>query len=247
MPRALGYVRVSTQEQAHEGVSIEAQEKKIRTWCEAQETPLVEVFIDAGLSGGWIDNRPELRRALNTCKRGDILVFYSLSRLRRTTRDVLAIMDELQGRGVDVVCLSEKIDTSSATGKLAFHMLAIIGEFERDVISERTRMAIQHLQRQARFTGGHRPFGWKVEPDGSLVPVTAELSLIARVRELRVSGMGYRQIARVLHVEGFRPPNGTRFHAEQIRRWVWSIRPLELDNKTSGKLPAADNRTEPSE
>lgn len=230
MPRAIAYVRVSTLEQADEGVSLEAQEKRIRAWCEAQNVSLLGVFIDAGLSGGRIDNRPELQRALNVCKRGDVLVVYSLSRLSRTTRDVLAIMDQLRGRGVDLASLSEKVDTSSASGKLTFHLMAIIGEFERDVISERTRMAIQHLQRQGRYTGGHRPFGWEINADGTLAPNLVEFRILLRARELRQSGLGYRRIANSLHAEGFVLPSGFRCHPEQIRRWVQSIRPLVSDN-----------------
>jgi len=141
MPRAFGYARVSTLEQAHEWVSLEAQERRIRAWCEGQEITLEEIYIDAGISGGRADNRSELQWALAACKRGDVLVFYSLSRLSRSTRDVLEILDQLRHQGSDIVILSEKLDTSSASGKLTFHMLAILGEFERDIISERTRMA----------------------------------------------------------------------------------------------------------
>lgn len=230
MTRAIAYARVSTLEQASEGVSLEAQKKRICAWCETQNVHLLDVIIDTGLSGGRIDNRPELQRALNVCKRGDVLVVYSLSLLGRTTRDVLAIMDQLRGRGVDLASLSEKVDTSSASGKLIFHLMAIIGAFERGVISERTRMAIQHLQRQGRYTGGHRPFGWEINTNGNLSPNFVELRIILRARELRQSGLGYRRIADLLHVEGFVPPSGFRWHPEQIRRWVRSIRPLVLDN-----------------
>ena len=218
MVRAIAYCRVSTTEQANEGVSLAAQEKRIQTWCTAQEIPLEDTYIDAGLSGGRADNRPELQRALAACKRGDLLVFYSLSRLSRSTRDVLAILDRLHRQGADIVSLSEKLDTSNASGKLIFHMMAIIGEFERDIISERTRMAILHIQRQGRYIGGHRPTGWLIGPDGFLLQHTEEQGLVSRARELRETGIGYRRIARILLEEGFIPRSGVKFHPEQVKR-----------------------------
>ena len=218
MPRAIGYARVSTVEQVHEGVSLEAQERRIRAWCDSQEITLGDIYVDAGISGGRADNRTELQRALAACKRGDVLVFYSLSRLSRSTRDVLAILAQLRRQGADIVSLSVKLDTSSASGKLTFHMMAVLGEFERDIISERTRMAMLHLQRQGRYTGGFRPTGWEVGSDGQLQAHPEELRLVARAMELRSTGMGFRKVASLLLEEGFVPTTGTRFHPEQIRR-----------------------------
>ena len=226
MTKAIGYARVSTLEQAHEGISLEAQERRIRAWCEAQEITLENIYVDAGISGGRADNRPELQRALAACKRGDLLVFYSLSRLSRSTRDVLAILDQLRRQGADIVSLSEKLDTSSASGKLTFHMMAVLGEFERDIISERTRMAMLHLQRQGRYTGGFRPTGWEVGAGGQLQAHPEEHRLVTRALELRSTGMGLRKVARVLLEEGFVPATGTKFHPEQIRRWTRPTRCL---------------------
>ena len=231
MSKAIGYVRVSTLEQAQEGVSLEAQERRIRARCEAEGVSLEAIYIDAGISGGRADNRPELQRALAACKRGDVLVFYSLSRLSRSTRDVLAILDQLRRQGADIVSLSEKLDTSSASGKLTFHMMAVLGEFERDIISERTRMAMLHLQRQGRYIGGHRPTGWEIGADGYLQAVPEEQRLVARALALRSTGMGYRGVAKVLIQEGFTPRVGNRFHPEQVRRWVIATRPLAAQPK----------------
>lgn len=220
MTKAIGYARVSTLEQAHEGISLEAQERRIRAWCEAQGITLEGIYVDAGISGGRADNRPELQRALAACKRGELLVFYSLSRLSRSTRDVLAILDQLRRQGAEIVSLSEKLDTSTASGKLTLHMMAIIGEFERDIISERTRMAMLHLQRQGRYTGGCRPTGWAVGAGGQLQALPDEQCLVARALELREKGMGYRRVAKALLEEGFVPRSGSRFHPEQVRRWT---------------------------
>ena len=120
------------------------------------------------------------------------------------------------------------LDTSNAAGKLTCHLLAVIAEFERDIIAERTRMALLHFQRKGRYIGGHRPTGWLVGDDGSLQTLPEEQRLVARTQELRSTGMGLRKVARVLLEEGFVPRPGAEFHPEQVRRWVQSAWRLQV-------------------
>ena len=95
MKQAIGYIRVSTEKQANEGVSLEAQEAKIVTWCKANGYELVKVYVDAGISGKRMDTRKELLAALASLKKGMALVSYSLSRLARSTKDALAIGEQI--------------------------------------------------------------------------------------------------------------------------------------------------------
>src|SRR5438067_13834535 len=125
-PPAIGYCRVSTELQAQEGISLEAQQARIRAWCEGNGYALSHVHVDAGLSGSRADNRPALRAALNeACRTKATLVVYSLSRLARSTKDAIAISDCLAKSGADLVSLSERVDTTSAAGKMIFRMLAV--------------------------------------------------------------------------------------------------------------------------
>lgn len=133
MNKAIGYIRVSTEQQAEEGVSLAAQKAKIAAWCEINDYELANVFVDAGISGKSMDKRQGLRDALAAVKKGGVLVVYSLSRLARSTKDTLAISEQLGKAGADLVSLSEKIDTTGAAGKMMFRMLAVLAEFERDV------------------------------------------------------------------------------------------------------------------
>ena len=116
MRNVIGYVRVSTEQQAAEGISLDAQRAKIAAWCELNGYSLAGIFIDAGISGKRADNRPELQKALTAVTecRGVLLV-YSLSRLARSTKNTLAISDRLEMAGADLVSLSEKIDTTSGS------------------------------------------------------------------------------------------------------------------------------------
>jgi site-specific DNA recombinase len=90
---AFGYTRVSSEGQATEGVSLDAQAARIAAWCAANDAELIDTFVDACISGGRADNRPGLRRALDAvCQaRGNVLVVYSLSRMARSTNDTISI------------------------------------------------------------------------------------------------------------------------------------------------------------
>src|SRR4051794_2919472 len=113
--QVIGYVRVSTEDQATEGVSLDAQRARIESWCALHGATLRDVHVDAGLSGKRADNRPALRAALDSvCAAKGVLVVYSLSRLARSTKDTLTIAERLERAGADLVSLSEKIDTTSA-------------------------------------------------------------------------------------------------------------------------------------
>lgn len=206
-PMAFGYCRVSTDGQAQDGVSLAAQRAKLAAWAEANGYRLVEVFVDAGLSGKRADNRPGLQSALaEVCRHGAALIVYSLSRLARSTRDAIAIAERLDKAGADLVSLTEKLDTTSAAGKMVFRLLAVLSEFERDLASERTTAALAH-KRANRGRTGTIPYGWRLATPGStgkdafLVEEPGEQSVLARIREWRASGETLREIATRLTTE----------------------------------------------
>ena len=159
--RAIGYIRVSTEDQVLEGVSLAAQRNKVEAWSELNDHELLAVEEDAGISGATADKRPGLQAALDAaCRKRATLVVYSLSRLARSTMDALLIAERLEKAGADLVSLSEKIDTTTAAGKMVFRMLAVLAEFERDQLAERTRAAMQHLRGQGRRISRHLPYGF---------------------------------------------------------------------------------------
>ena len=195
MATAIGYIRVSTEGQAVDGVSLDAQRAKIAAWCELNDYTLATVHVDAGISGKSADNRPGLQAALADCRKGSALVVYSLSRLARSTRDTLEVSDRLSKAGADLVSLSEKIDTTSAAGKMVFRMLAVLAEFERDQISERTATAMQFKKGKGERVGAV-PYGFNLAADGvALVANAAEQAVIQQARELKASGLSLRAVA----------------------------------------------------
>lgn len=207
--RAVGYVRVSSEMQASDGVSLDAQEARIRSWCLTNGAELASLHVDAGISGGRADNRPGLQAALDdVCRAGGVLVVYSLSRLARSVRDTLAIAERLDQGGADLASLSERIDTTTAAGKMLFRLLAVLAEFERDLISERTQTAMSYKRSKGERVG-QLPLGSCLADDGrTLLPDQAELQTVATIAELAASGLGLRAIARELDRQGIPTKTG---------------------------------------
>lgn len=215
MPRAIGYVRVSTQGQADDGVSLSAQRSKIAAWCEANDYELVAVFEDAGISGSSMKGRDGLHAALQATGRGMALVAYSISRLARSTRDMIDIAEQLKRRGADLVSLTERIDTSSAAGHMVFQMLAVLAEFERRQTAERTKMALAHKRAKGEVYGPI-PFGFR-EVEQRLEVVAAEAQIVGKVMRMRTAGKSLAAIAGYLNEQGVVGKQGGRWYASTVR------------------------------
>ncbi len=118
MKKAIGYVRVSTETQVQNGVSLDAQQARIESWADAHGFQLVQILVDAGVSGKSTDNREGLLEAVEfACQEKAVLVVYSLSRLSRSTKDTITLAEKLGKAGADLVSLSEDINTTTAAGR----------------------------------------------------------------------------------------------------------------------------------
>lgn len=211
--KAIGYIRVSTQGQADEGVSLAAQRAKIEAWCLANDYELMAIHEDAGISGTKSD-REGLLAALNGSTKGMALVVYSLSRLTRSTKDMLHLSEQLEKRDIDMVSLTEKIDTTTAAGKMVFRMLAVLNEFERDQISERTKAALAY-KKSAGEKYAPVPFGYR-ELEGRLIEVEKESAIVAEILELREQGHTLAGIAGQLNTRGIEGKRGGKWYASTV-------------------------------
>lgn len=216
MPRCIGYIRVSTQKQADEGLSLEAQTSRIQEWALSQDLPCT-IYSDA-ISGRNIDKREGLKEALSALQQGDTLCVYSLSRLSRSTQDTLQLLDQVAALGAKLHSLSERVDVTTASGKLMTTLTAVFAEYEVNTISERVRFGIK--EKQARHEHiGRPPYGWKLRdgPKSGLVPDTYEQQVIAVAKEERnrpstISQNGcksYQEIADLLQLRGYKTRQGT--------------------------------------
>jgi DNA invertase Pin-like site-specific DNA recombinase len=218
--KAVLYIRVSTEGQAIEGVSLAAQRSKLEAWASLHDAEIVGTFEDAGISGTR-DDRPGLLAAIEAATKAKAaLVVYSLSRLSRSTSHTIQLADRLAKADAHLVSLSEQIDTTSAAGRMVFRMLATLAEFERDLIAERTTNALAHKKAKGERTGTV-PFGYDLAADGvALIPNAAQLEAVAIIQSLRDSGMTLRAIADELTARNILTAKG---HAKWTHTAVQSI------------------------
>ena len=139
-----GYARVSTSEQ-----HLDLQVKALRAaGCES-------IHRDKGISGMQRD-RPQLKRAMKKLEKGDVLVVWKLDRLGRSLGHLIELVFELKEQGVGFASVSESIDTTTPGGKLFFHMMGALAEFERDLIVERTKAGMDAARRRGQHLGRPR-------------------------------------------------------------------------------------------
>lgn len=214
MKQAIGYIRVSTESQVDEGVSLEAQKVKIQSWCDLNDYELVAIYEDAGISGKSMNKRAGLQDALNLIKPDMALVVYSLSRLARSTKDCIDIAEQLKVNKCDMVSLTEKIDTSSAMGEFFFTLIAALGQMERKLIGERTKSALAH-KKAIGEKYAPVPFGYR-EVDGKLQAVKKETELVAEIISKRQAGETLQAIAAWLNGQGIIGKQGGKWYASSV-------------------------------
>jgi len=199
--QAIGYIRVSSAQQAQEGVSLEAQQAKIEQWCSANGYELVNVFKDEGISGKRMDTRPGLQDALASVKKGNAFVFYSMSRVARSTKNMIEIGDMVAKKKGDMVSLTENIDTTTASGKMIFELFAVLAQFERNLVGERTASALRNKKSNNKKYCNKTPYGFK-EVDGRLEQVKQEVKVVAEIQQARAKGQTLQSIADGLNSRG---------------------------------------------
>jgi site-specific DNA recombinase len=235
--KAIGYARVSTLEQVEAGVSLENQRERIEAWCVASGFALGRVYSET-ISGARASNRPLLQEALaEVCRERGVLVVYSLSRLARSVRDTLDVAERLERAGANLASLCERIDTSSAVGKMVFRMLSTLNEFERDQLAERTESAMAHLRRNGRRISGRVPYGYDLRADGrNLAPNGQEQEVLERLMELRAGGASFARIAGELEALGIPTKEGGSWHPATVRQILERRRklmPLPVPSKAA--------------
>lgn len=224
MVSAIAYVRVSTEEQANEGVSLDAQIASVRAYALLRGLELVDVVVDAGVSAG----KPLAERAggavvLEAVKRRKVraVVAVKLDRVFRNAGDCLTTTEEWDRVGVALHLVDmggQAIDTSSAMGRFFLTVMAGAAEMERNLIRERTTSALAHKRAEGRRTSKDAPFGWRVGVDGdTLEQDAAEQRAIELIRDLRAGGMSIRAIVQHLDDNGV-AARGTRWHKTTLER-----------------------------
>lgn len=198
-----GYIRVSSDEQAQHGISVEAQRDILKAWGVMRQSPAVRIYEDPGFSGKSTD-RPALQRLLADVRAGQIaaVVVWKLDRLSRSLRDTLAIIEDVfQPAGVTLHSVTESIDTGTPSGRMMLNILASFAQLEREQDSDRVVMAHKHLARDCRYLGGHVALGYRIDDTRhfQLDPVAAPI--VRRVFEMYLARSGYTPILDYLNAQ----------------------------------------------
>jgi site-specific DNA recombinase len=218
--KALGYIRVSSDDQVQEGVSLDAQRARIATWCEMSGADLVGVVEDAGISGTVpLANRPNGFRieALFRARAPEIdaVVVVRLDRLSRDAADALRYLKAFSNGKVGLVSIADRLDLSSPQGRAMAGMGAIFSELERNLIAQRTAEALGQLRATGRVYGS-LPFGFS-EDRGYLVPDETEQAILGRIVDLREGGSSYLAIANDLNRDGIAAKRGGLWYGMSVR------------------------------
>jgi len=161
-PLAAIYVRVSTQEQAQQGFSLNAQKEALENYAKALGYEIHKVYRDEGKSAKDM-KRPEMTQMLADAesKKFSAIFIYKLDRFSRSIKDLILTIDKLKDWGIDFVSLQDRIETTSASGKLMFHIIGAFAEFERNVIGDRTKFGMQRKAHEGGFIT-KAPKGYKL-------------------------------------------------------------------------------------
>lgn len=221
MEKALAYVRVSTTEQAREGVSLDAQEDRIRAYCRMASLELVGTIREEGISAAKpLMDRPggqEILRAVAS-RHARHVVALKLDRLFRDAADALnqtRIWDRT-GVALHLVDMGgETLNTATAMGRMFLTMTAGFAELERNLISERTQTALSYKKSRLQVYGAI-PYGYA--RNGNVLHVNeAELEVVRRIQKLCTKGWPLRKIAAALNRKGVRTKRSRRWHASTVR------------------------------
>lgn len=192
-PRVAIYSRVSTEEQAREGLSVEAQIDKCKAFCNARDWEIFKVYKDAGFSAGSI-NRPALELLLRDAneKKFDIILVYKIDRFSRKLKDLIMILDELKSKNINFTSVTEQIDTTNAMGEAFFQIIGVFAQLERGMVKERVELA---FDRKIKFGEAlfRAPFGY-VYSNKKLVPDPENAEKVREIFEMWANDISYKTI-----------------------------------------------------
>ncbi len=223
---AIGYCRVSTREQADDGVSLDAQKSRITEFASSKDLVLYNILSEDGVSGSVpLKDRPQGSLIFKYIKENNVrlVVATKLDRLFRDALDCLAMVKEWEKHGVRVLLLDMGVDFSTPTGKAFLTNAASFAELERNLISERTKDGLEQVKKEGVRLGGES-WGWKrvdsMDEKGRFkqVIVQEELEVIIQIKALRESGHTFQSICDTLLAEGVKTKKGGKWWPMTVKK-----------------------------
>lgn len=196
--KAALYIRVSTDAQAEEGYSIEAQCEKLKAQCLIKGLKNYELYIDGGWSGSNLQ-RPEMQRMIKDILAGRIatVMVYKLDRISRSQKDTLYLIEDvLIPNGVEFISLNENLDTSTSYGRAMIGILSAFAQLERENIHERTGMGMLERVKEGYWRGGGKiPYGYDYDRKAGILVPNEDAETVRRIYRLYIEGASAQKIA----------------------------------------------------
>lgn len=220
----IGYIRVSSEEQAKSGLSLENQEKQIHAQATLRELTVDRIVRDGGESAKNL-NRPGITSILEEVQAGKVshLIVYKLDRLTRSLVDLGNLLALFDKHSVSLMSVQETLDTATANGRMLVNLLGMIAQWEREAIAERVRAAFAVKRSRNEKLGGIVPYGYRVSMENGRKMLTEdpeEAKVLGGILEARGEGRGYADIAAGLNQMGIKSRSGGLWYASTVRSIV---------------------------
>lgn len=213
------YIRVSTEDQARDGYSIQAQKNKLEAYCVSQGWDVVGLYVDDGYSAKDLE-RPEMKRMLKHIEQGliDCVLVYRLDRLTRSVIDLYKLLELFEKYNCKFKSATEVYDTTTAMGRMFITIVAAMAQWERENLAERVRMGMQEKARQGKWVINVPPYGYDIDrANDTLVVNQQEAVVVRKIYDMYLSGIGMRKIAVELNDLNVPTKSGATWNDHKIR------------------------------
>jgi DNA invertase Pin-like site-specific DNA recombinase len=220
---------VSTEDQAQEGYSLDAQMKKMEAYCRSEHYDIADRYVDDGYSGRKT-NRPEYRRMLDEMDRWDVLIVLKMDRIHRNSVNFTQMMDLLHKKDKKFISIRDKLDTGSAMGRFVMDIMQRIAQLESEQIGERVKLAMKY---KAETTGSNlgsaHPYGYEYT-NGSLKVVDEEAHVVRAIFNMRLRGSSLQDICDYLNEAGVESKKGVGWSRQTVSNIIHN--PLYIGERT---------------
>ena len=199
-PKVGIYVRVSTEEQAKEGISIDAQIDRCQAYCKARGWQVFKIYTDAGYSAGTL-SRPALKDLLEDAriKQLNILLVYKIDRFSRKLQDLISALEHLKAQNINFTSVTEQIDTTTAMGEAFFQIIGVFAQLERGMVKERVELAFDKKISSGE-TLNRAPLGYTYNDQRKLTIDPTEAKIVKEIFEMAAAGISYKDICAQFHL-----------------------------------------------
>lgn len=214
------YIRVSTEEQVNEGFSLNAQKEKLTKYAELNDWDIFDYYIDDGISGKNIKDRPEINRMLNDIKIGKIknVLVYKLDRLTRSLYNLMELINLLEIYDCSLNSHTEKLDTSNAVGRMFVKILGTFAEFERENLAERITFGYEQKTKEGNYTNTNGVYGYNyIIGEGKLEINQEEAKLVNRIYNLFLANYSMLKISKLFNMEKVPTKRGGKWAPSTIK------------------------------